>query len=62
VTSETVSAETPTGIRLHADSERRYRERTPRSRRLLERTKPLIPTGHAGGMWYQLPYPVALAS
>lgn len=37
-----------------------YRERTPRSRELLERTKQLIPTGHGGGMWYQLPYPVLL--
>jgi glutamate-1-semialdehyde 2,1-aminomutase len=37
-----------------------YRERTPRSRELLARTKQLIPTGHGGGMWYQLPYPVLL--
>jgi glutamate-1-semialdehyde 2,1-aminomutase len=37
-----------------------YHERTPRSRELLERTRMLIPTGHAGGMWYQLPYPVLL--
>jgi glutamate-1-semialdehyde 2,1-aminomutase len=37
-----------------------YRERTARSRELLERTRSLIPTGHAGGMWYQLPYPVLL--
>jgi glutamate-1-semialdehyde 2,1-aminomutase len=37
-----------------------YRERTQRSRELLERTRTLIPTGHAGGMWYQLPYPVLL--
>jgi glutamate-1-semialdehyde 2,1-aminomutase len=48
------------GIALHPGEERRYRERTPRSLELLERTKPLIPTGHAGGMWYQLPYPVLL--
>ena len=26
----------------------------------LAKTKPLIPTGHAGGMWYQMPYPVLL--
>jgi glutamate-1-semialdehyde 2,1-aminomutase len=37
-----------------------YRTRTPRSRELLERTRTLIPTGHGGGMWYQLPYPVLL--
>ncbi|HEY3183973.1 MAG TPA: aspartate aminotransferase family protein [Gaiellaceae bacterium] len=48
------------GIALHPGEERKYRERTPRSLELLERTKPLIPTGHAGGMWYQLPYPVLL--
>src|SRR5438309_11924737 len=48
------------GIALHPGEERRYRERTPRSLELLEQTKPLIPTGHAGGMWYQLPYPVLL--
>ena len=48
------------GIALHEGEERKYRERTPRSLELLRRTKPLIPTGHAGGMWYQLPYPVLL--
>jgi glutamate-1-semialdehyde 2,1-aminomutase len=48
------------GIALDRGEERRYRERTPRSLELLERTKPLIPTGHGGGMWYQLPYPVLL--
>src|SRR6266542_3058635 len=48
------------GIGLDPAEERRYRERTRRSRELLERTKPLIPTGHGGGMWYQLPYPVLL--
>ena len=56
----TAVAETPTGMELHAESIRVYRDRTRRSRELLERTKPLIPTGHAGGMWYQLPYPVCL--
>ena len=45
---------------LHPEAERRYRERTPRSLELLQQTKPLIPTGHGGGMWYQLPYPVLL--
>ena len=50
----------PEGVTLDPGEERRYRERTPRSFELLERTRPLIPTGHGGGMWYQLPYPVLL--
>jgi glutamate-1-semialdehyde 2,1-aminomutase len=48
------------GIRLHPGEEQKYRERTRRSLELLEKTRPLIPTGHGGGMWYQLPYPVLL--
>jgi glutamate-1-semialdehyde 2,1-aminomutase len=48
------------GIALHPGEEQKYRDRTRRSLELLERTKPLIPTGHGGGMWYQLPYPVLL--
>ncbi len=48
------------GISLHSGEERKYRARTTRSLELLERTRPLIPTGHGGGMWYQLPYPVLL--
>jgi glutamate-1-semialdehyde 2,1-aminomutase len=48
------------GITLDPTEERKYRGRTRRSLELLERTKPLIPTGHGGGMWYQLPYPVLL--
>src|SRR5262245_18283596 len=56
-TTATAAAE---GIALHAGEERTYRERTRRSLELLQRTKPLIPTGHGGGMWYQLPYPVLL--
>src|SRR5215213_7342764 len=48
------------GIGLHPGEEKKYRARTRRSLELLERTKPLIPTGHGGGMWYQLPYPVLL--
>jgi glutamate-1-semialdehyde 2,1-aminomutase len=48
------------GIRLDPGEEQKYRLRTQRSLELLERTKPLIPTGHGGGMWYQLPYPVLL--
>lgn len=47
-------------LQLHPREEVRYRGRTTRSLELLERTRPLIPTGHAGGMWYQLPYPVLL--
>jgi glutamate-1-semialdehyde 2,1-aminomutase len=47
-------------IVLDPAEEQRYRERTPRSRELLELTRELIPTGHGGGMWYQLPYPVLL--
>src|SRR4051794_14127132 len=48
------------GIELHAGEEAKYRQRTRRSLELLEKTRPLIPTGHGGGMWYQLPYPVLL--
>ena len=48
------------GVSLHPGEEQRYRERTPRSRELLHKARGLIPTGHAGGMWYQLPYPVLL--
>jgi glutamate-1-semialdehyde 2,1-aminomutase len=47
-------------VKLHPGEERRYRDRTPRSRELLAKMRQLIPTGHAGGMWYQLPYPVLL--
>ena len=50
------------GVRLHPGEEQRYRERTRRSRELLEKNRELIPTGHAGGMWYQLPYPVLLSA
>ena len=48
------------GVHLHPREYERYLARTPRSRELLAKTKPLIPTGHAGGMWYQMPYPVLL--
>ena len=48
------------GVRLHPGEEQRYRERNRLSFERLETMKPLIPTGHAGGMWYQLPYPVLL--
>jgi glutamate-1-semialdehyde 2,1-aminomutase len=47
-------------MRLHPEAERIYRERTPRSKELLERTRELIPSGHSGGMWYQLPYPMVM--
>jgi glutamate-1-semialdehyde 2,1-aminomutase len=50
----------PSGVELHAEEERRYRERTPVSLQRQQKAWELIPTGHAGGMWYQLPYPVLL--
>ena len=50
----------PAAVSLDPGEERRYRERTRRSLELIERTRRLIPTGHGGGMWYQLPYPVLL--
>ena len=57
----TQTTDTPrAAVTLDPEQERRYRERTTRSLELLERTRPLIPTGHGGGMWYQLPYPVLL--
>jgi glutamate-1-semialdehyde 2,1-aminomutase len=48
------------GVNLHRGEVQRYRERNQVSFQRLEKMKPLIPTGHAGGMWYQLPYPVLL--
>jgi glutamate-1-semialdehyde 2,1-aminomutase len=61
VTEVAESAPRPSAaVVLDPEQERLYRERTPRSLELLERTRPLIPTGHGGGMWYQLPYPVLL--
>lgn len=48
------------GVDLHPEAVRVYRERTPRSRELLARLREVIPTGQAGGMWYQLPYPTVL--
>ena len=48
------------GVELHPEAVRVYRERTPRSRELLGRLREVIPTGQAGGMWYQLPYPTVL--
>src|SRR5246127_1188912 len=58
--SQDQSAAATAGVPLHGGEEQRYRERTPRSLELLTRTQPVIPTGHAGGMWYQMPYPVLL--
>lgn len=37
-----------------------YRSRTPRSKELWERTKQLIPTGHAGGMGAFQPHPIVV--
>jgi glutamate-1-semialdehyde 2,1-aminomutase len=50
----------PGGVPLDPEQERIYYERTPRSRAGYEKQQELIPTGHAGGMWYQMPYPVLL--
>jgi len=50
----------PSGVALDPGEERRYRERTPISLERQQKAWDLIPTGHAGGMWYQLPYPVLL--
>jgi glutamate-1-semialdehyde 2,1-aminomutase len=58
--SAATDVSSPGGIALHPEAERRYRERTPRSLELLEKTRELIPSGHSGGMWYQLPYPILL--
>jgi glutamate-1-semialdehyde 2,1-aminomutase len=38
----------------------KWRKRTPRSQELWEKSKGLIPTGHAGGMGYFLPYPIVV--
>ena len=48
------------GVPINAGEYERYRQRTPRSWELLQRTREVIPTGHGGGMWYQMPYPVLL--
>lgn len=48
------------GVPIHPVEYERYLARTQRSWELLQRTRALIPTGHAGGMWYQMPYPVLL--
>lgn len=55
--TETISAY---GVPIDAREYTKYRERTPRSWELLQRTRHVIPTGHGGGMWYQMPYPVLL--
>jgi glutamate-1-semialdehyde 2,1-aminomutase len=43
------------GVQLHPGEVERFRARTARSRELHERTKQLIPTGHAGGMGFFVP-------
>ena len=50
------------GVPIHAGEHQRYLDRTRTSWELLNRTRDLIPTGHAGGMWYQMPYPVLLST
>ncbi len=54
------AAPAPGAARFHPGEEQRYRDRTRRSLELLRKSQALIPTGHAGGMWYQMPYPVLL--
>lgn len=48
------------GLTLHPGELQKYLARTPRSLEKLGKLRPLIPTGHGGGMWYQLPHPVVL--
>ncbi len=48
------------GLTLHPVELQKYMARTRRSLELLGKLRQLIPTGHGGGMWYQLPHPVVL--
>ena len=58
----TSAAETKTysGVTLHPEAEKTYRERTRGSLERWEKMRELVPTGHTGGMWYQLPYPTLM--
>lgn len=49
------------GVPIHPGEHAKYLDRTKKSWELLSRTRDLIPTGHGGGMWYQMPYPVLLS-
>lgn len=48
------------GVTLHPVELEKYMARTRRSHERLDRLREIIPTGHGGGMWYQLPHPVVL--
>jgi len=45
-------------VELNAIEVEKFRARTQRSKELWERTKEVIPTGHAGGMGYFLPHAI----
>jgi glutamate-1-semialdehyde 2,1-aminomutase len=47
-------------LRLNPSEVAKWRQRTPRSQALWEQCKTLMPTGHAGGMGYFLPYPLVV--
>jgi glutamate-1-semialdehyde 2,1-aminomutase len=47
-------------LELNQTEVAKWRKRTPRSDELWGKTKNLIPTGHAGGMGYFLPYPIVV--
>ena len=57
--TQTTEPRRPGGGRRSTPSRNDATASATRSLERLERMKPLIPTGHAGGMWYQLPYPGA---
>ena len=58
--TSTEEPKTYSGVTLHPDAEQTYRERTPRSYELWTKMRELVPSGHTGGMWYQLPYPTLM--
>lgn len=45
-------------MHLNAAEVEKFRSRTQLSKKLWERTKEVIPSGHGGGMGYFLPYPI----
>jgi glutamate-1-semialdehyde 2,1-aminomutase len=47
-------------LELNPKEVEKWRKRTRRSDELWRKTKNLIPTGHAGGMGYFLPYPIVV--
>jgi glutamate-1-semialdehyde 2,1-aminomutase len=58
--TSTAQAKTYSGVKLNPDAERTYRERTRGSLERWEKMRELVPSGHTGGMWYQLPYPTLM--